>query len=131
MTSPRIENELRKMSGIFSWIDDDDAATYFELSLNDIPSYMNNISIIASKSYIRGLIIIAVYFEQSIYFVVQGGEGEQPLLDVRFPDVSSHGQGLLIASYSVNENDHWSKLTLWHTLNRGPSIFTFQYKIYL
>jgi hypothetical protein len=73
------------------------------------------VGLIASKIYSRGLIIISIYFESSIYFVVQSGEGEQPLLDIRFPDVSKHGQGLLLATYSDDEYS-WKKLSLWNVI---------------
>ena len=52
---------------------------------------------IASKTYTRGLIIICVYSERTLYFVVQSGEGDQALLDVRFPDVSKHGEGMQVS----------------------------------
>ena len=42
------------------------------------------------------------------------GEGDQPLLDVKFPDVSQPGQGVHLANY-----EPWTsyvKLTLWHSL---------------
>lgn len=115
LISPSVEKELRKMANVFPWIDDDSASTYFELALGNMPECMKRIKMIASKTYTRGLIIIAVYYQESVYFVIQNGDGDQPLLDVRFPDVSKHGQGLHINSY----NDHtecWRKLTLWHIL---------------
>lgn len=110
-----MEKELKKMSNMFSWIDEDSAATYFELALGEVPPYMRLVSLIASKTYTRGLIIISIYFERTIYFVVQNGEGDQPLLDVRFPDVSKHGQGLHLNSYN-DPSLLWRKLTLWHVL---------------
>jgi len=114
ITSSHVDNELKKWSSVFSWIDDDNASTYFELNM-DPPSYMKQVSLIASKTYSRGLIIIAIYFDSTLYFILQAGEGDQHLLDVRFPNVSSHGQGLHIASYPENVL-HYKKLTLWHTL---------------
>ena len=77
---------------------------------------MRKVSLVASKTYARGLIIISIYYEGVMYFVLQQGEGDQHLLDVRFPNVSSHGQGLHIASYPENSHAHYKKLTLWHTL---------------
>lgn len=115
VTSAHVDTELRKWSSVFPWIDDDHAATYFELALEP-PAYMDRVSLIASKTYNRGLIIIGIYFDGLFYFVLLPGEGEQHLLDVRFPNVSSHGQGLHIASYR-EETPHWRKLTLWHTLS--------------
>lgn len=39
----------------------------------------------------------------------------QALLDIRFPDVSQHGQGLHLMSYD-NPRHPWRKLTLWHAI---------------
>jgi len=116
LTSDSVEKELYKMSQVFPWINDDTANTYFELTIGDLPHYMDDVSLIASKTYTRGLIIIAIYFERTIYFLIQDGEGDQPLLDVRFPDVSKHGQGLLLNAYN-EEHFGWKKLTLWHLLS--------------
>lgn len=119
VTSDAVDKELRKMASVFPWIDDDRAPTYFELTLGVIPEYMSKVAIIASKTYTRGLIIISIYYDRCIYFLIQSGEGDQPLLDVRFPDVSKHGQGLHINSYAENE-DGYKKLTLWHIVDPEP-----------
>lgn len=42
-------------------------------------------------------------------------EMAQALLDIRFPDVSEHGQGLHLMSYADTERP-WRKLTLWHAI---------------
>jgi hypothetical protein len=122
MISVAIEKELRKMSSVFPWIDADGATTYFELTMGDVPSYMDKVGLVASKTYSRGLIIISIYTEKVFYFVIQNGEGDQPLLDVHFPDVSKHGQGLLLQTYN-DPSSPWRKLTLWHVLDysSGPS----------
>jgi hypothetical protein len=116
IVSDQIENELKKMGSIFPWINDDTAAVYFEVTLGNVPEYMNKIGLIATKTYTRGSVLISVYFESSIYFVLQPGEGDQALLDVRFPNVSKHGQGILLSCY----NDHtvpYRKMTLWHSID--------------
>lgn len=115
LISNTVEKELKKMSSIFPWINDDESQTYFELSLNSVPECMEKMSLIASKTYTRGLILISIYFEKAIYFIVQAGEGDQPLLDVRFPSVAQHGQGLHISCFA--ENEYWQKLTLWHVVD--------------
>jgi hypothetical protein len=120
IVSEEIEKEMRKMSSVFTWIEDDTSQTYFELTVNDVPSCMENVGLIASKTYTRGLIIISIYVEKVFYFVVQSGEGDQPLLDVRFPDVSKHGQGLLLSTYN-DPLEPWRKLTLWHILDYDAS----------
>jgi hypothetical protein len=60
----------------------------------NVPEFMSSVGIMASKTYTRGLVLISIYYENTIYFVMQPGEGDQALLDVRFPDVSRHGQGM-------------------------------------
>jgi len=120
LISDSVEKELRKMANIFPWIDDQSSSTYFQLTLGNVPSYMNNVKIIASKTYTRGLIVISIYCDTMIYFVVNNGDGDQPLLDVRFPDVSEHGQGFCINTY----NDHtqsYRQLTLWHVVTASSS----------
>ena len=71
-----IDRELRKMASIFPWIDDDSASTYFELALGDLPAYMKHVGLIANKTYTRGLIIISIFFECTVYFLIQGGDGK-------------------------------------------------------
>ena len=88
ITSEETELELQNLSKTCPWINDDSSTTYFELSLDRVPSSMDNVCLIASKTYVRGLIIISVYSEGSIYYMVQSGEGDQALLDVRFPDIT-------------------------------------------
>lgn len=120
MQSESVTDELVKMSKMFNWIDNDDDSTYFEMQLGDLPDYMLEMKMIACKTYTRGLIIISVYSEGKLFFVVQSGEGDQALLDVRFPDVSQHGQGVQLAIYQ----DHtvsYRKLTLWHSMGRSTS----------
>lgn len=117
--SDHVSNELQKWASVFTWIDDDNASTYFELMM-DTPPCMDNIALIASKTYTRGLIVISIYYENVLYFLLQAGEGDQYLLDVRFPNVSNHGQGLHILSYNDPES-YWKKLTLWHTIETQRS----------
>jgi hypothetical protein len=122
LASAALEKELEKMANIFSWIEDDTSATYFELTIGKIPDYMQNIELIASKTYSRGLIIVSIYYDRCLYCVIQAGEGDQPLLDVKFPNVSQHGQGLLLNTYNFGNSDYsWKKLTLWHIVDSGSA----------
>jgi hypothetical protein len=121
LSSEAVEKELIKMSSVFPWIDDDTSATYFELAISFLPECMQKVRLMASKTYARGLVIISIYFDSHIYCVLQSGEGEQPLLDVRFPDVSKHNQGIMLNSYSQGG---FRKLNLWHNIssvNISPS----------
>ena len=119
ISSDRVDAELRKMSSAFPWIDDPSAKMYFELVCTP-PACMRQAALIASKTYLRGLIIISVFYENTLYVVVADGEGSQPLLDVRFPDVSSHGDGVHLASYNDADGQGlYDKLTLWHSLSES------------
>lgn len=100
VSSEQIEKELRKWSTMYSWIDENNSKTYFELSMSATPEFLSPVALIVSKTYIRDLVIMSIFHENSIYFMIQSGEGDQPLLDVRFPDVSKHGQGLQLACYT-------------------------------
>jgi hypothetical protein len=56
--------------------------SYFELTA-EVPEFMQGIALIASKTYVRSLIFILIYIESTFYIVIQSGEGDQPLLDVK------------------------------------------------
>lgn len=115
ISSDHVDKILRKWGSMYPWIDDDTVSTFFELMV-ERPEFMDKVAIIASKIYYQGLILISIYHEKSIYFIVQPGEGDQPLLDVKFPDVSRHGQGVQIASYHHSSIPFWKRLTLWHII---------------
>ncbi|CAM9617686.1 unnamed protein product [Choristocarpus tenellus] len=116
--SNKTRDEMAKWNAVFPWIDDDvPNSTYFELQA-DLPPCMQGVVMVASKTYARGLVFIMVYHHGSFYIVMQDGEGEQALLDIRFPDVSQHGQGLHLMTYK--EACHpWKKMTLWHSICPG------------
>lgn len=113
LSSESVQAELGKWTKTMTWMEDEPGKTYFELQA-EVPA-MEGINLIASKTYSRGLVFIIIYFESTFYVVVQDGEGDQPLLDVKFPDVSHHGQGIHLAAYRDNTAP-WRKLTLWHSL---------------
>lgn len=121
LTCDEVERELAKMSNVFPWIEDESAATYFELSIPSPPTFLDRVRLVASKTYARGLIVITLYFASALYCVILPGEGDQPLLDVRFPDLSRHNQGVMLRSYSGRL---FGKLTLWHALSAFTSAST-------
>jgi len=71
--------EIDRWSKVFSWMDDDKSHTYFELTTEE-PECMKNFSVMASKTYARGLILVTVYYGGNFYLVMEDGEGDQPLL---------------------------------------------------
>ena len=114
LASDTVHDELRKWTDVYGWMENDQSQTYFEIQCSP-PPCMDGIALAASKTYARGLVFVAVYFDRALYVVVQDGEGDQPLLDVKFPDVSCPGQGIHVATYG-GEQRTWLKLALWHSL---------------
>lgn len=117
-----VADALEKATSVFSWIDDNDAKNYFELQTSGQECF-DKYDIIASKTFIRGLCLIVIYYQRSYFVVLQEGGGEQPLLDVRFPDLSDHLQGIQIQKYDGRQNRHdedvYEKLLLWQAVNES------------
>jgi hypothetical protein len=136
LASEGLEKELRKMSTIFPWIDQDSESTYFELTIGNLPTYMKNIELIASKTYARGLILISIYYDRCIYCLVNAGEGDQPLLDCPVLLFNTYNDAAS-DSYEEGNSDEkgrerkekreeriiggWKKLTLWHIVETSKN----------
>ena len=93
------------------------ATEYFELQLSQESNAFKHIELAASKTYVRGVIIVMIYFDGSIYATLADGEGDQPLLDVAFPDMSKKGGGFQIGTY---DHPHFFKLSIWQGILRSP-----------
>jgi len=74
MTSQETEDELENLARQCPWINDDSSTTYFELVLDGVPQFMEDIRLIASKIYVRGQVIISIYTEGTLYFLLAPGE---------------------------------------------------------
>jgi hypothetical protein len=121
LAADHVTDELGRLADVYEWMETDAGNTFFEMKA-DSPPFMDDISLVCSKTYARGLIFVAVYFEGSFYFTVSEGEGDQPLLDVKFPDVSHHGQGCQLLSQQMGSPDGaplppwFASLSLWHSM---------------
>jgi len=126
--SDAVTEELGSEAATNAWMEDS-ANTFFEMGLlhEEMPGSLEDVQLVCSKTYARGLIFLTIFFEGNFYFTVADGEGDQPLLDVKFPDVSHHGQGILIKSAATGALDEsrgkacppprwFGSLTLWHAL---------------
>jgi hypothetical protein len=87
LVGDRVTEALSNGSRVFKWINADDSKTHFELQTNGYED-LREVEAIASKTYARGLILIVIYFEQNFYITINEGMGDQPLLDVKFPNLS-------------------------------------------
>jgi hypothetical protein len=110
LASTKIERKLLAAADEHAWIDADPKGSsavsshFFELQTSGFPSLDDSdIDFAASKTFVRGLVLLVVYYQRSFYVVLHDGDGEQPLLDVRFPDMSTHLQGVHLQSYHQDE----------------------------
>lgn len=133
LSSDALQKELEVIGSANQWMEDS-SNTFFEMAVNreGLPDCMDDIALVCSKSYARGLVFVTIFFEGTFYFTVSDGEGDQPLLDVKFPDVSQHGQGIQLSSAGFTSSSTtpvvhdtfdsrappgwFSGLTLWHSL---------------
>uniref|UniRef100_K3WX75 EndoU domain-containing protein n=1 Tax=Globisporangium ultimum (strain ATCC 200006 / CBS 805.95 / DAOM BR144) TaxID=431595 RepID=K3WX75_GLOUD len=121
LASDRMEKKLVKAADEYSWVDEDtDAKNFFELQSGGYECF-DDIDLVASKTFVRGLVLLVIYYQRSFYVVLQEGDGEQPLLDVRFPDLSAHLQGIHLQTYRDDDCTNMKKLTLWQAVKAGKN----------
>ncbi|KAH7476379.1 hypothetical protein KRP22_000219 [Phytophthora ramorum] len=122
LSSERIERKLMKAAEEHTWVDGDlddgGSRTFFELQSGGYECF-DDVDIVASKTFVRGLVLLVIYYQRSFYVVLQEADGEQPLLDVRFPDLSAHLQGIHLQTYREDDCSNMKKLTLWQAASIG------------
>ena len=75
--------------------------------------HVADIEIMASKTYLKGLILVVIFSEGSYFAQIQDGGGRtQALLDVKYPDLSSKGRGHKIKSFS-DSHATYTDLYIW------------------
>lgn len=117
LSHPQISEKLEEWKEAREWVDDNNSA-YFEL-IGDVPGAFRDVQCLCAKRYVRGLVFVTIYFEGVFYTILQDGGEEQPLLDVKFPDISEEGEGLTLALYDDNDEAGrglWRKLSLWQLI---------------
>lgn len=121
LASDRMEKKLIKAAEEHRWVDEDsDAKNFFELQSGGYECF-DDVDLVASKTFVRGLVLLVIYYQRSFYVVLQEGDGEQPLLDVRFPDLSAHLQGIHLQTYRDDDCTNMKKLTLWQAVKSGKN----------
>lgn len=120
LASARVETKLVEAAREFAWVDDasDAKHNFFELQSGGYECF-DDVDFVASKTFVRGLVLLVVYYQRSFFVVLQDGDGEQPLLDVRFPDLSAHLQGVHLKTYRDDDCTNMKKLTLWQAMQPG------------
>mmetsp|Transcript_18242 Transcript_18242/g.53310 ORF Transcript_18242/g.53310 Transcript_18242/m.53310 type:complete len:709 (-) Transcript_18242:517-2643(-) len=118
LSTEAIALDLEDLAKDNPWIEGGNSMeTFFQLRAEN-PECMDDIVLLASKTYARGLIFVTVWYEGVFYMSMSDGEGDQPLLDVRFPDVSHHGEGVELFSAHPGTPKWFRSLSLWHCMPR-------------
>eukprot|EP00949_MAST-11_sp_MAST-11-sp1_P001538 g1538.t1 len=107
--SPTKSKPAKQQPGVQMMVSDA-PEEYFELELTENCKSYKNVELLASKTYVRGVIMVLIYFDGSVYCTLSEGEGSQPLLDVNFPDMSRKGGGCQIGTF---EHPHFRKMSVW------------------
>jgi len=127
LLSDAITSKLRDWGKECPWILNNQNI-YFQLSI-DIPDEgsLNMPHCVCSKIYAQELVFVSIYFEGSFYVVLEDGSGDQPILDVRFPDVTKNCEGITLAMYEDCNREikkqikhdsiiKWNKLSVWKSV---------------
>lgn len=122
------EAELERLTelGETAWINEDWAASFFEMQFHPSEA-LRQVEVIASKCYFRGGVILhTVMYGGSIYAVLADASDDQPLLDVAFPDVTARCRGVQLRSYDPTDKAEGSslrprRLLVWEGRRKGSS----------
>ena len=96
----------------YGWVGEDNNNLYFELQ-TDGRHQGEDIEMIASKTVVRGVQMVIIYFAGSYYCQVSDAAGDHSLLNTRFPDVSCQSRGYQIKSTAPKGHEHFRLLTLY------------------
>eukprot|EP01029_Cantina_marsupialis_P016171 TRINITY_DN3594_c0_g1_i1.p1 TRINITY_DN3594_c0_g1~~TRINITY_DN3594_c0_g1_i1.p1 ORF type:complete len:492 (+),score=142.12 TRINITY_DN3594_c0_g1_i1:91-1566(+) len=99
---------LEKLADVESSLSES-ACFFFELALREI-GCLKNVEMVACKTYVRGVTLVAIYHNGSFHVVVADAEGDQPLLDCAFPQVAKRCKPIILNEFS---HDNFKRLILW------------------
>lgn len=125
MTNAFLEEELNKAESVLTklteyhkskgqepWIDQENGRQFFELECTGNQPFFDDVEFMASKTYYHGVVVITIFFQGSFYLTLSPSVGDQPLLDMSFPDVEARKRAAQIATYAHPE---YSKLMIWES----------------
>ena len=89
---------------VAKWIDGDADSSFYEFKIDPTEATreaFKAIEVVANKTYhASGIITKSIFYNYTLYVMVEDGSRENPLLDSSFPDVSGKGRGYQIFNYS-------------------------------
>lgn len=101
------------------WIDIESGKQYFELEVTNayLKEYFAEISFLATKIYYKEIVFIVLYCggrrgseSNSFYVTMNETRGDQPLLDLSFPDVSLKNKGYQLFTFN---HQYFKKFIIW------------------
>eukprot|EP00924_Labyrinthula_sp_SR-Ha-C_P006363 snap_masked-scaffold_31-processed-gene-3.52-mRNA-1 protein AED:1.00 eAED:1.00 QI:0/0/0/0/1/1/2/0/597 len=115
----KLDTLNRKVTKNNSWISHNTGKQYYEAQLTE---HSLDSELIANKIYIQGLVVILLFHGQSVYLTLNNAKGDQPLLDMSFPDVSTKSRGYLLFTFKnsvVSKFMVWEgERSIWETANK-------------
>lgn len=117
------DTTIKKLSQLkkkHPWVEEE-TSVYFEL-VGDASHLFPDVLFICSKVHCsNGLLFNTIYFEGTIYVTIQETVGEQPLIDVSFPDLSAEGKGAVLSLYD-DPDSPWMKLSIYQVKSPATSL---------
>ena len=105
-----------------NWINDE-SESFFEVKCRYALDGLKNIDFVASKMYMRGVVLVTVLHGSSVYSSIADAEtADCPLLDTRFPDFEQRGRALKLRVFAASRTDPWEGLTLWQRGLKSTSV---------
>lgn len=121
ITSTQVEGRFAELLETNDWLDIQNGC-FFELRCNYIPQEVSDSILIIRKSYNKGLITTIAYYDDSTYVVLQPGEGDFPLLDIRYPIFASTGDNtVLLVTDDFEQGSFFDGLFVWKAFKNGPT----------
>jgi len=110
------------------WLELDNNTCFFEFACNNDASspsseLMESVELVCNKVYnANNVMTISIYFEGSWRLVLEETSGENPLLDSKFPDLSTKSNGCQLKTYPRGHKS-WTELrslSVWQAEEEKP-----------
>jgi hypothetical protein len=116
-------NKMNLGDSVSRWLEGDSEDSFFEFKFHRTPELeaaFEDVEVVASKAYhASGVVTVTIVFDYTAYVLVLDGANENPLLDSRFPDVSSKGRGYQLQAFAegIEAWPELRKISVWQTVD--------------
>ncbi|KAL7554412.1 hypothetical protein ACHAWF_017861 [Thalassiosira exigua] len=93
-----VSNEESSHEGGLHWLEEDSGDSFFEFACSNHGASLADVELFAMKSYSPGGVVSVFMFYGSNWYLTlsEGDNDDMPLLDSKFPGLSTKGQGYMI-----------------------------------